>query len=319
MIRSTTPSCVASSASSSRPPPTRPSQPVRAARDAASRAIRASTAFECAADEEPRSSTALPGLQAQRGGVDRHVRPRLVDDGDHAQRDSNLAATRARSASRPPSTTSPTGSGSAAIARAPSAIPRTRASHRAPAGPSARRTARTRARPRDRGRSPRGSRACAPPARPRSRSSARSLVAESTAASLRAAALAATGEIGDGGRSDGRGHAPSLGGGGKLPVRIRVDARSARPCPRSARTARSSAWKISWSFSSPKRERSNSRWWRFGQREAHPLDLRHRLEHRLAEPQQRVLHRRAVVVAERVAGSRPAPPPRPRRSRPRRA
>ena len=33
----------------------------------------------------------VAGLQAQRGGVDRHVRARLVDDRDHAQRDSNLA------------------------------------------------------------------------------------------------------------------------------------------------------------------------------------------------------------------------------------
>ena len=65
MIRSTTPSWVASSASSSRPPPaTSAERAVREARAAAaSRAIRASTAFECAADDEPRSSTALPDFR----------------------------------------------------------------------------------------------------------------------------------------------------------------------------------------------------------------------------------------------------------------
>ena len=35
-------------------------------------------------------------LEAQRGGVDRHVRARLVDDGDDAERDAHLAARRAR-------------------------------------------------------------------------------------------------------------------------------------------------------------------------------------------------------------------------------
>ena len=33
----------------------------------------------------------VAGLQAQRGGVDRHVRPRLVDHGDHAERHAHLA------------------------------------------------------------------------------------------------------------------------------------------------------------------------------------------------------------------------------------
>ena len=33
----------------------------------------------------------VAGLQAQRGGVDRHVRPRLVDDGDDAERHAHLA------------------------------------------------------------------------------------------------------------------------------------------------------------------------------------------------------------------------------------
>ena len=66
MIRSTTPSCVASSASSSRPPPaTRDSDPAgRPAASAASAATAASTAFECVADEEPRSTIALPDFSA---------------------------------------------------------------------------------------------------------------------------------------------------------------------------------------------------------------------------------------------------------------
>ena len=46
----------------------------------------ASTAFECAAVDDPRSTIALPGLQAQRRAVDGHVRPRLVDHRHHAER-----------------------------------------------------------------------------------------------------------------------------------------------------------------------------------------------------------------------------------------
>ena len=65
MIRSTLSLCVASSASSSRPPPaTRLTQPGGnpAATDA-SEAICASTALECAAVEEPRSTIALPDFR----------------------------------------------------------------------------------------------------------------------------------------------------------------------------------------------------------------------------------------------------------------
>ncbi len=66
MMRSTTPSWPASSASSSRPPPaTSDSAPAgRPAASAASIATRASTAFEWAADEEPRSTIALPDFRA---------------------------------------------------------------------------------------------------------------------------------------------------------------------------------------------------------------------------------------------------------------
>ena len=65
MMRSTTPFWVASSASSSRPPPaTRAIAPSgRPADSAASAAMPASTAFEWAADEEPRSTIALPDFR----------------------------------------------------------------------------------------------------------------------------------------------------------------------------------------------------------------------------------------------------------------
>ena len=64
MIRSTVSFCVASSASSSRPPPaTRPMHPDGSpALVAASAAICASAAFEWVAVEEPRRTIALPDL-----------------------------------------------------------------------------------------------------------------------------------------------------------------------------------------------------------------------------------------------------------------
>ena len=65
MIRSTTPSWVASSRSSSRSPPATieiaPSGTPAPA--AASEATCASTAFECAAVDDPRSTIALPDLR----------------------------------------------------------------------------------------------------------------------------------------------------------------------------------------------------------------------------------------------------------------
>ena len=65
MIRSTLSRWVASSASSSRPPPaTRLTQPSGSpAATAASEAICASAALECAAEEEPRSTIALPDFR----------------------------------------------------------------------------------------------------------------------------------------------------------------------------------------------------------------------------------------------------------------
>ncbi len=65
IMRSTTPSWAPSSASSSRPPPaTSASAPAGSpAASPASRAIPASTELECAAEEEPRSTTALPDFR----------------------------------------------------------------------------------------------------------------------------------------------------------------------------------------------------------------------------------------------------------------
>ncbi len=65
MIRSTTPSCVASSASSSRPPPaTSETEPAGSpAPSAACAAMPASTALECAADEDPRRTHAFPDFR----------------------------------------------------------------------------------------------------------------------------------------------------------------------------------------------------------------------------------------------------------------
>ena len=65
MIRSTTPVWVASSASSSRPPPaTSDSAPAGSPADsAAAAATDASTAFECAAELDPRSTIALPDFR----------------------------------------------------------------------------------------------------------------------------------------------------------------------------------------------------------------------------------------------------------------
>ena len=118
----------------------------------------ASTAFERAADDDPRSTHRVARLQAQRGGVDRHVRPGLVDDRHDAERHADLAHLRGRSAKRRPSMTSPTGSGSATMSRTPRAIAATRPVVEGEAVHERRRQARLAARPRGRARWPRGSR-----------------------------------------------------------------------------------------------------------------------------------------------------------------
>ena len=132
----------------------------------------------------------VAGLQRQRRGVDRHVRPRLVDDGDDAERDAHLAHVEPvrqpeavdhladRVGQRGDLAHAGGHRGDAALVE------------RQPVHQRARR-ARTRGRPRGRARWPRGSPACAPPARRRSRAAPRPWSPSWSRASPRAAALAA--------------------------------------------------------------------------------------------------------------------------------
>ena len=93
MIRSTLSRWVASSASSSRPPPaTRLDAALGQTRrhrrlggDLGQRGVRVRRRGGAAQDDR------VAGLQAQRGGVDRDVRAGLVDDGDDAERHAHLA------------------------------------------------------------------------------------------------------------------------------------------------------------------------------------------------------------------------------------
>ena len=191
MIRSTTPSWPASSASSSRPPPaTSASAPTgRPAPSAASRATVGSTAFECSAAEEPRSTIALPDLR-QRAAAS------IVTFGLASYTTATTpSGTRTLRISRPlanrrPSMTSPTGSGRATMSRTPRAIAAIRAASSARRSISAAESPASRPASRSRALASRMS-----PVRRSSASatasSARSLVAESRVASSRAAARAA--------------------------------------------------------------------------------------------------------------------------------
>ena len=88
---STRPRAAISSAVTSRGPGT--SWTASAGRSAStSPACSASTiaALESAAEDEPRSSAALPDFRQMPAGVGRHVRARLVDDADHAERHPHL-------------------------------------------------------------------------------------------------------------------------------------------------------------------------------------------------------------------------------------
>ena len=164
-----------SSASSSRPPPaTSDSAPAgRPGRRRRPRPRpRASTSLECAADRGPAQHDRVAGLQRQRGGVDRDVRARLVDDRDHAERDAHLA--HVEPVGQPEAVEHLADRvGQRDDRRARRRPSRPRGARRARAGPSARPRARTRGRPRGRARWPRGSPACAPPARRRSRAAPR--------------------------------------------------------------------------------------------------------------------------------------------------
>ena len=87
-MRSTTPSCVASSASSSRPPPA--TSPIAPSGTPAAHGGLGGDRGEHGVGVRRRRRAAqhdgVAGLQAQRGGVDRDVRARLVDDRDDAER-----------------------------------------------------------------------------------------------------------------------------------------------------------------------------------------------------------------------------------------
>src|SRR3954451_242338 len=136
MMRSTTPVWVASSASSSRPPPaTRTIAPSGTPADsAASLAIEARTAFEWAADDEPRSTIALPDL--------RHRAAASIVTFGRASYTTAMTPSGTRTfrtssplGSRKPSMTSPTGSGSAAIERVAAATAARAGRAGAPGGP----------------------------------------------------------------------------------------------------------------------------------------------------------------------------------------
>ena len=93
MMRSTTPSWVASSASSSRPPPAT-STIAPAGTPALGRGPRGDRGQHGVGVRRRRRAAQhdrVARLQAQRGRVDRDVRPRLVDDGDDAERHAHLA------------------------------------------------------------------------------------------------------------------------------------------------------------------------------------------------------------------------------------
>ena len=219
------PSSWASSVSSSRPPPaTSASAPAgRPAPSAASRGDPGQHGVGVRRARRAPQQHRVAGLQAQSGGVDRDVRPRLVDDGDHAERDSNLAEVE------------PVGQAAAVddlADRVRQRRDRARAvgdpAHarlvQAPGDPSARPTDPTRGRLRDRARWPRGSPGSAPPARRRSRAAPRPSSRTATAASRRAAALAAQREIGHGRgrRGDGCGHRGSLGSRASMTTILRA-------------------------------------------------------------------------------------------------
>ena len=199
--RSTRPSWVASSASSSWPPPAEQQHRVlgqprlgqRLADDRGQRPVGALGVAGAAQDDR------VAALDRQRRAVDRHVRARLVDDGDDAERHPHLAQVEAalqgfafelladRVGER----------GDRAHARRPSPRP---APGSASAGRAAPRSARRRARRRGRRRSPRGSPRCA-------RSSSRAVAS-------RAASLASVGGARQGPRRALRGGA-GLGDGGR--------------------------------------------------------------------------------------------------------
>ncbi len=176
-MRSTTPSCVASSRSSSRPPPATspiaaagmPTEAIASGRDGAQDGVGAHRGGRAAQDDR------VAGLQAQRRRVDRDVRPRLVDDGDDAERDADLADVQA--VGEPPALDD--------LARPGRAAPRWRACRR-----------RSRRAGRDRARGGRAAPALSPASRPATRSAAlASRISPSRAMSASAIASSAASRV----------------------------------------------------------------------------------------------------------------------------
>ena len=185
------------------PPATSDIAPVRQpGRRAASTATAASTAFECARRSRPAQHDRVAGLQAERGGVDRHVRPRLVHDRDHTQRHPDLADVEAvrgaggRRSPRRPDRAAPRCPATCGDRRNPAGVEREPVHQRVADSP-------TRARLRGRGRWPRGSPASARSAPSAIASSARVLDAGRQRRELRRGALGGGADVGDGCRDDG--------------------------------------------------------------------------------------------------------------------
>ena len=200
MIRSTTPSWPASSASCS-----------RAAGDERDRALGELAAADDRGEHGVRvrrrggaaQHDRVAGLQAQRGGVDGDVRPRLVDDRDRRRAARAPCARRARwgagsrRSPRRPGRAAPRSSRTGAGDRGD---PRRR---RARAGPSARPSSPASRPPRGRARWPRGSRGARSSSASATRSSAASLAAELMRRELARGGLRGAADVGDGGGRDG--------------------------------------------------------------------------------------------------------------------
>ena len=198
MIRSTTPSWPASSASCSRPPVSERDRALGelGGDDRGQHGVRVRRRGRAAQHDR------VAGLQAQRGGVDGHVRPRLVDDGDDAERHAHLA--HVEPVGQPVAVDDLADGVGQRGDRAHRVGDRRRsASGRARAGPSARRRARPRGPPRGRGRWPRGSRRARSSSASATRSSAASLAAVLIVGEHARGGAGGEADVGDGGSRDG--------------------------------------------------------------------------------------------------------------------
>ena len=239
MMRSTTPSWVASSASSSRPPPaTSTIAPAGTpASAAASRGDRGQHRVGVRRRRRAAQHDRVARLQAQRGGVDRDVRPRLVDDGDDAERHAHLAHVEAVGQPLAVDDLADRVGQRGDVAHAVGDRRDAPRVERA-AGRAARRRARSRGRPPCRARWPRGSPACAPRARRRSRAAPRPWSPRRQRGERRATRR---GRRGRARRPSARRRwraRPVRGGGGHRPITPGRSSRGARPRPSPAAAPR---------------------------------------------------------------------------------